>query len=84
MRKVLTFVVLAVLCGAASLGGEAKFPPEAGKLNLPLVVTDYSGVNRPGEVVTGGVPMPRGLVRDLSRLRVVDAQGRPVPCRPAP
>jgi hypothetical protein len=67
---------------SAALAGEGRaFPPAPGKMNLPLTVTDYSGVNRPGEVVTGGVPMPRGLLKDTAGLRVLDAAGRPVPCQ---
>lgn len=60
--------------------------PVPGKLNLPLTVTDFNSISvfdlsRPSEPVTGGVPMPPGLVRDLAKLRIVDAAGKTVPCQ---
>jgi hypothetical protein len=64
-----------------SAAAAAERMPEPGKLNLPLAVTDFSGTNRLGDVVTGGVPLPRGLVKDLDKLRIVDAAGKPVPCQ---
>jgi PcRGLX-like protein central beta sandwich domain len=61
--------------------GEKVVATNNRRLNLPLIVSDHSGVNRPGEVVTGGIPMPRGLLMKTDRLRIVDSEGRAVPCQ---
>ena len=79
-----TVVIAALGLFAAVAPADEKLEP--GKLNVPLTITDFSGTSvndlaRPSEPVTGGVPMPRGLVRDLSKLRIVDAAGKPVPCQ---
>ena len=79
MRAATAVFCLSVLMSAPAFAAEQM--PEPGKLNLPLSVTDFSGTNRLGDVVTGGVPLPKGLVRDLAKLRVVDAAGKPVPCQ---
>jgi hypothetical protein len=71
----------AFLMFGMALGADLVFPPSPGKMNLPLTVTDFSGINRLREVVTGGVPLPRGVARDTAGLRVVDAAGQPVPCQ---
>jgi len=51
---------------------------EPGKLKLPLVVTERSGMHREGTVVTGGVPFPAGFLNDIGRLGVIDKHGKPV------
>ncbi len=55
----------------------ADFKP--GGLRLPLVVTERSGVDRKGRVVSSGVPFPPGFLKDAGKLRVVDSAGRSVP-----
>ena len=78
MRRIIA-VVIFVLCTTAAAGLE--IPTKAGTLNLPLRVTESARVDRRAGPVTGGVPLPLGLVRDLSKLRVVDPQGRVVPAQ---
>ncbi len=53
---------------------------DASELDVPLVVRETAGVGRTAAPVTSGVPVPEavGLV-DLSRLRLLDASGDPVP-----
>jgi len=34
--------------------------------------------------VTSGVPLPRGVVKDVASLRLTDAQGREIPCQFTP
>ncbi|MHC4914927.1 MAG: exo-rhamnogalacturonan lyase family protein, partial [Planctomycetota bacterium] len=58
---------------------KADFAP--GKLKLPLTVVERCGVDREGEVVSGGVPFPPGFLPDVKKLRVVDAAGKPVACQ---
>lgn len=55
----------------------ADFRP--GRLKLPLVVTERSGVQHQQTVVTSGVPFPPGFLPDAARLAVVDRDGRTVP-----
>jgi hypothetical protein len=90
MRTTVFFVVLAGV-GFIGIAGRAAPAPAGtgagpGELNLALTLTDFNGMSvndlsRPKEPVSGGVPLPRGLVRDLSKLRVVDAAGKPVLCQ---
>lgn len=49
-------------------------------LNVPLTVTDYAGVDRVGEPVTSGIPLPEHLnIKDQNTLQIIDANGNPVP-----
>jgi hypothetical protein len=52
---------------------------QAQSLDVPLTVEETAGVDRVGEPVTFGVPAPRGLVRDVARLRLYGPGGKPVP-----
>ncbi len=54
----------------------ADFKPE--QLRLPLTVTERSGVERKGTVVSSGVPFPPGFLTDVSKLAVLDKDGKPV------
>ena len=51
----------------------------AATLDVPLTVEEPAGVARQAEPLTFGVPLPRGLIRDVARLRLVDPDGRAVP-----
>lgn len=53
--------------------------PVPGKLALPLTVTERGRVTRIGQVVTSGVPFPRGFLPDPGRLTVLDSGGQPLP-----
>lgn len=48
---------------------------------IPLTVSEEAGVARKGELVTSGVPFPRGVLSDSRDARLVDESGRPVPCQ---
>ncbi len=50
----------------------------AATLDVPLTVEEPAGVARQAEPLTFGVPLPRGLIRDVARLRLVDPDGRAV------
>ena len=73
--------VLLALGGDAALANLEDAAWEPGKLRLPLTVVERSGVTRHGVVVTGGVPFPPGFLRDVKRLCVTDATGKPVASR---
>lgn len=60
----------------------ADFKP--GQLRLPLTVHERSGVARKQALVTSGVPFPPGFLMDVSKLRVVDKDGKPVICQASP
>jgi len=53
----------------------------AGAISVPLTVAERAGVARTGEIAAGGVPMPRGAVKDTSSFAVVDGTGTPVPAQ---
>lgn len=48
-------------------------------LDVPLTVEETAGVARVAEPVTFGVPLPKGLVRDIASLRLFGPDGKPVP-----
>ena len=48
-------------------------------LDVPLTVEETVGVNRAAEPVTTGVPLPKGMLRDEERLRLIGPDGKPVP-----
>ena len=50
-------------------------------LEVPLEVRESQGYTRRSEVVTLGVPLPRGEVTDLQRLSVSGPGGAPVPAQ---
>jgi len=51
----------------------------AQSLDLPLTVEEPVGVPREGEPVTFGVPLPKGLLRDVKTLRLLGPDGRALP-----
>ncbi len=53
----------------------------AGELDVALTVEERAGVRRAAEPVAGGVPLPRGLIKDVSKLRLLDDRGREVPAQ---
>lgn len=87
MRTICT--LLAAICILAAIplqvrAGEEPAPPAAaddfkpGALTLPLTVHERSGVDRKAAVVSSGVPFPPGFLPDVSKLAVVDKDGKPV------
>lgn len=47
-------------------------------LDLPLTLEESAGVRRTAEPVTFGVPLPKGLLRDVAGLRLYGPGGKPV------
>ena len=47
-------------------------------LEIPLLVEELTGVERVGNAVNSGVPLPQGAVKDVASLRLLDAQGNVV------
>jgi hypothetical protein len=47
-------------------------------LRVPLTVKEEAGVERVGNPVNSGVPLPKGAVKDAATLRVLDAQGKAI------
>jgi YetA-like protein len=48
-------------------------------LDVPITVEETAGAARVAEPVTFGVPLPKGAVRDLARLRLYTSEGKPAP-----
>lgn len=46
---------------------------------LPIILQEYSGIERVHEPVTVGIPFPQGLLSDRTQLRLLDPQNHPVP-----
>ncbi|MCX7590476.1 MAG: hypothetical protein N2255_02500, partial [Kiritimatiellae bacterium] len=51
----------------------------AGAVTVPLSVSNRSSFPSRGELARGGVPMPLGKLKDAGTLRLLDAEGKPVP-----
>jgi hypothetical protein len=47
-------------------------------LDVPLTVQETAGVARVAEPVTFGVPLPKGLLTDTAKLRLIGPEGKPV------
>lgn len=50
-------------------------------MEIPLYIDETAGVDRRSEPVTTGVPIHRGSLKDLARLRLRTAAGDPVPAQ---
>jgi hypothetical protein len=48
-------------------------------LDIPVTVEETAGIDRVGEPVTFGVPVPRGVVSDVARLRLYSPDGKTIP-----
>jgi hypothetical protein len=48
-------------------------------LDVPVTVDEPAGIARNAEPVTFGIPLPKGLVKDTSRLRLAGPDGKLVP-----
>jgi hypothetical protein len=59
------------------LAGATFLPSQS--LDVPLTLEETAGVDRVGEPVTFGVPLPKGVLRDVARLRLYGSDGKPVP-----
>ena len=68
------FSLVVLLLGA--LAGLTRSAGAAG-LDVPLTVEETIGVARQSEPITFGVPLPRGLIRDVARLRLFSPDVRP-------
>ena len=47
-------------------------------LKIPLLLEENQGYVRRSEIVTVGLPLPRGAIRQVERLRIEDPEGNPV------
>ncbi len=53
----------------------------SGESIVKLTVHESGGIDRVDEPVSGGVPLPRGLVKDVSQLRLIGPGGKQVPAQ---
>ncbi len=82
MRRLFCVLLLAAVsvagAFAATMSGEG-YRWDAGRFAVPLEIKDNAGVPRRQWPVRSGVPLPQGLVDDVSKLRLVDDEGREIP-----
>jgi hypothetical protein len=71
-RRPLVLLLFGAFSALAASAGAAT-------LDVPLTVEEPVGVARQLEPVTFGVPLPRGLTRDVTRLRLYGPDGHAVP-----
>ena len=50
-------------------------------INIPLTIRETAGVPRQQWLITTGVPLPKGAVRTLEKLQIMDTQGRFIPAQ---
>jgi len=48
-------------------------------LYTPIIIEEYAGIDRINEPVTVGIPFPKGLLRDSSKLSLIDPDDGPIP-----
>ncbi len=61
------------------IAGQSPTPPREGR--VPLIVPAGVPATASGYPVSLGVPFPRGVLSDLSQLRVIDEGGREIPAQ---
>ncbi len=67
MKPIIAFVLAAfVLAGAVPI--------------VELTIKERAGIGRTGEPVTAGVPLPDGMITDLSVLALTDQAGNQIDC----
>ncbi|MCI0623183.1 MAG: hypothetical protein L0387_16265 [Acidobacteria bacterium] len=66
LRSLLLLLVLALQCEAAGI-------------DVPLTVQETAGIDRHQWPVRAGVPLPKGAIKSVEKLQIMDAQGRFVP-----
>ena len=53
----------------------------SGEIDFPLTIRETAGVPRHQSLITTGVPLPKGAVRSLEKLQIMDTQGRFIPAQ---
>ena len=52
-----------------------------GEFEVKLTVQESAGLARTAEPVSGGIPLPRGAVKDPAAMKLLDAEGKEVPAQ---
>jgi exo-rhamnogalacturonan lyase-like protein len=73
MKRVIAWTMACVIGFAASAIGA--------ELDVPLTLTERAGQARFNEPVTGGVPLPEGLIKDVGELALIGPDGKRVPAQ---
>lgn len=47
--------------------------------NIPIIIEETSGISRVNEPVSVGIPLPKGFVYDISKLRLFNSESQTVP-----
>jgi hypothetical protein len=80
MKPLSAPLILVLLAAGLAPAGEPAAPAGA-KLWVPLTIEERAGVARADEPVTGGVPLPEGLIEDEGKLALLGPDGKPVPAQ---
>ena len=86
MKLILSILVCVIFVfnntATAELKAErSEYTWKNGVFQLPLTIKDNSGVARTNWPVTSGVPLPYGLIKETSQLRLIDSSGNEIPCQ---
>ena len=58
------------------------FTSNAAALDIPLSITDYAGIDRIGEPVSSGIPLPQDVnIISVDSLQVTDSDNNPIPAQ---
>lgn len=58
------------------------FTSNAAALDIPLSITDYAGIDRTGEPVSSGIPLPQDVnIISVDSLQVTDGDNNPIPAQ---
>ncbi len=83
MSKAMTDRLLPAVLALAALAAGGGYAPGA-ELPVSLSVREHGSVDRPDWPVTSGVPLPRGVAREVGDLLLKSAGGAGVPCQMNP
>ncbi len=72
---------MGLLMVASMMALTAAAPAQA---EVALTVRNRTGVHQPSAPVRGGVPFARGVLKECSTARLVDAAGKEIPCQVRP
>jgi PcRGLX-like protein C-terminal alpha/alpha toroid domain/PcRGLX-like protein central beta sandwich domain/Carbohydrate family 9 binding domain-like/PcRGLX-like N-terminal RIFT barrel domain len=81
LQRVLSLAFLVLSAQIAMAANPLPIPvqPLASKARVPFTVSEAKGVSHIARPVSGALPLARGVLQDPRRVRLMDAEGKPVP-----
>lgn len=74
------FMRLAVACLVSGLGLSVVSPAGAADIT-ELTIAELAGAARNNEPIRMGVPLAKGVAKEVAELAILDAAGKPLPCQ---